>query len=394
MRRHSKLVLALASSIAVLAAARGASAGEMDPAPERLYVQPHGLPLVGPGGASLGCQEVAQNPNLVFSPPFPAGTATSPASPTPYACQPNNVAWANMMSELGMAIAPPAFHAARTTGIGGFALTFQASFTKINSDATAGGVQYWHDGTQGIIDPNTKQYSVHNSSPDSVLQVYSINARKGLGYGFELAGALGYVANTSLWVGGGDAHWAPLEGYRTGLLGYFPDIAIGAGVRTLGGSPKFYLTTVGIDAQVSKPFNLADSAVLTPYIGVQRIIIFADSTVVDFTPNVDPLQQCGWLGPNVPGNPYAHAPYTGLPVCQHKLANGADNNGDFNNDHIFTKARIHRWRGILGVNYRYEILYLAAQFATDVTDPGSENSDLGITGDKQWTLSLEAGVSF
>jgi hypothetical protein len=394
LRLFLQPALALATLLGALAAGSTAWAGEMDPTPERLYVQPPGLPLTGAGGASIGCQQVAANPNLVFSPPFPAGTTASPASPTPYACRPNNVAWANMMSELGMAIAPPAFHAARTTGLGGFALTFQASFTKINADAYAGGVQYWHDGTQGNPDPNTGQFPIRNGAPDGVLQVYTVNARKGMGYGFEIDGALGYVANTSLWIGGGDLHWAPLEGYRTGVLGYVPDFAIGAGVRTLGGSPKFYLTTVGIDAQVSKPFDLADSAVVTPYLGLQRIIIFADSNIVDFTPNVDPLQQCGYLGQNVPGNPYAHAPYTGLPVCQNKLANGADANADFNNDAIFNKARIHRWRWVVGANYRYDVLYLAGQFAADLTDPGSENSDLGITGDKQWTLSLEAGVSF
>jgi hypothetical protein len=188
--------------------------------------------------------------------------------------------------------------------------------------------------------------------------------------------------------------WALLEGFRTGILGYFPDVAIGGGVRTLGGSPKFFLTTVSLDAQVSKPIALADSAVLTPYLGAQRVLIFADSTVVDLTPSVDPLQQCGWLGPNLPGNPYSHAPFDGTPVCQNKLSNGADNNSDFNNERTFTKARIHRWRGIAGVNYRYEVLYLAGQFAMDLTEPSAENANLGVSGGRQWTISLEAGVFF
>jgi hypothetical protein len=346
--------------LAVLLLPRAAQAGNMDPAPERL----------------ASCQSTSAGP----------------------LCTPNNVAWANLMSELGMAIAPTAFHAARTTGLGGFALSLETSFTHVNAGATAGGVQYWHEGTEGPVDPNNHQFSVVNSTPDSLLGVYTLKARKGLAYGFEIAGALGYMANTSLWVGGADVRWALLEGYRTGLLGYFPDIAIGAGVRTLGGSPKYFLTSVGLDAQLSKPIALADRAVLTPYVGAQRVIIFADSSVVDLTPTVDPLNKCGYLGPNVPGNGNAtpanlapnQMPNDGTPVCK----NQTGGNADFNNDRSFTKARIHRWRGIIGLNYRFEVLYLAAQFATDLTDPSSENGVIGVTGDRQWTLSFEAGVSF
>jgi hypothetical protein len=309
-------------------------------------------------------------------------------------CSPNNVAWANLMSELGMAIAPTAFHAARTTGFGGFALSFETAFTHINADATAGGMQYWHYGTAGKVDPNSQAFSIRNDNPDSLLGVYSVKARKGLPFGFEIAGDLGFLAGTSLWVGGADVRWAILEGYRTGFLGYLPDIAIGSGVRTLGGSPKFFLTTLGLDAQISKPIPLDDAAVLTPYVGAQRVIIFADSSVVDLTPGVDPLN-CGFLGPNVPKNPNATSsnlnsnqlPNDGTPICK-------NSNTDFNNDTTFARARIHRGRWMAGLNYRFEVLYLAAQFAMDLTDPSAENGVIGVTGSKQWTTSLEAGVSF
>lgn len=393
--RQTKVALAVASSVAIFAAGGSAFAAGMDPTPERLYLEPSGLP---PG---VTCQGVAQNPEQVLHPPFPAG-----ALPNSYPCMPNNISWANMMSELGMAIAPPAFHPARTTGLGGFALSFQASYTHINANASdQTGTQYWHQGTQGAVDPNTHQYSVTNTNPDSILQVYTLNARKGLAYGLEINGALGYVANTSLWVGGADIHWSLLEGFRTGVFGYLPDVAIGGGVRTLGGSPKFFLTTVGVDAQVSKPFTLSDSAVLTPYVGIQRVIIFANSTVVNLAPNVDPVAACGYEGTNVPGNTAVPAGgvgglYDGSPVCKNKLSNGAPNNSAFNNLTTFNKAVVDRWRGIVGVDYRFEILYLAAQFATDVTNPDAENANLiGTSGSngwnaKQWTLSLEAGVFF
>ncbi|HEX3343930.1 MAG TPA: hypothetical protein VHS09_05120, partial [Polyangiaceae bacterium] len=98
MRRHWKVVLAFAS-LAACVVTRSAWAAPMDPVPDRFYLNP-------PGEAS--CQNVGG-----------AGYV---------ACMPNNVSWSNMMSELGYAIAPTAFHPARTTGLGGFALSLEASY--------------------------------------------------------------------------------------------------------------------------------------------------------------------------------------------------------------------------------------------------------------------------
>ena len=100
-----------------------------------------------------------------------------------------------------------------------------------------------------------------NDSPDSVLQIYSLKARKGLPLGFEITGALGYLANSSLWMLGGDFRWAPFEGFRTGAGGILPDISVGGGVRTVIGTDKFTLTTVGIDVELSKPIALASTFV-------------------------------------------------------------------------------------------------------------------------------------
>ena len=362
-------------SLAVASWVTGARADSMDPTPERLVLQPPGLP------AGASCQGVAVDPESALHPPFPAGSL-----PNRFLCRPNNLAFKNMVSELGFAIAPTAFHPARTTGIGGFALTMEASYTKINSDAVTSkddSTQYWHQGTQGAIDPNTKRFSVTNNSPDSLISVYSLKARKGLPFGFEITGALGFVANTTMWVGGADIRWSLLEGFRTGVMGVLPDVSIGGGVRTITGTPKFTLTAVGIDAQVSKPITLADSSTLTPYVGYQRLIIFGDSAIVDATPNVDPLAQCGYAGPD---------PSTGASVCRNKLSNGASNNSDFGNNIVFEKVRTHRHRGILGFTYRYEILFLASQFLFDLTPPNDENP--GLSENRQWTLSFEGGVYF
>ncbi|HXX69805.1 MAG TPA: hypothetical protein VEK07_21675 [Polyangiaceae bacterium] len=302
----------------------------MDPTPGRLVTQPPGLP---PG---FTCQQIAQNPSVVLSAPFPTG-----AQPNDYPCLPDTVAWANLMSELGMAVAPTAMHPARTTGYGGFALSLEAAFTHINSNAVAGGLQYWRAGTQGP------------SGPDPYIQVYSLHARKGLPYGLEVAATAGYVAKTTLWVWGADARWAVLEGYRSGFLGALPDIAVGGGVRTLSGASTFGLTTLGIEGELSKPFPFRDGPVLTPYLEAQRVVIFADSGAVDLTPSA------------------------------------ADSEGT-----SFGRARIQRWRAIGGLDYRYEVLSLSAEFAMDMTAPSAENAGIGVSGDRQWTVSIAAGVVF
>jgi hypothetical protein len=346
-----------------------ARASSMDPAPERLVLQPPGLP------AGVTCQQMAANPALAV----PTGHLAND-----FACRPDNVAFKNLVSELGFAIAPTAFHPARTTGFGGFVLSLETSWTHINADdyTSTGGshTQYWHAGTQGEAN------QAANQSPNSLLGVYSLKARKGLPFGLELAGALGYVAGTSLVVGGADIRWSVLEGFRTGLFGYVPDISIGSGVRTVTGSSKMYLTAVGVDAQVSKHFAIADQAVLTPYVGYQHLIIYGNSAVLDSTPNVDALQACGYVGRNPDGTP----------ACQNKVptykGTPTDNNADFNNDITFNSVVVQRERAMIGATYRLEVLYIAAQFLMDLTSPNGADADLNST--RQWTMSLEGGVLF
>jgi hypothetical protein len=160
-------------------------------------------------------------------------------------------------------------------------------------------------------------------------------------------------------------------------------VSVGSGVRTLTGTSRFYLTTIGIDARISKPISLADTSQIIPSLGVQRLLIFGDSNVMDATPNVDAVGQCGFSGLD---------PTSGAPVCKNKLPNGTDANGDFSNNFTFNKVRIQRTRAMIGLNYRYEIMWLGSQFAFDLTDPRDENPQL--VGKQQWTLTIEGGVHF
>src|SRR5262249_19083728 len=158
--------------------------------------------------AGQTCQSIAANPELAVA----AGK-----SPNSLPCLPDNVAFKNYISDLGFAIAPNAFHPANTTGFGGFALTFDFSFAKVNSGATRTATdgtqrQFWQDATEGSRDPATKAFPMKNTNPDSVLGIYSLKARKGLPMGFEVGTSVGWIGSTSLWILGADLRWSVLEG--------------------------------------------------------------------------------------------------------------------------------------------------------------------------------------
>jgi hypothetical protein len=338
----------------------------MDPALER---------LVDPESAGCVVQPGQETPSA------PIGSYTGVG-----ACRPDNRAFKRLMSQWGFAFAPTAMHSARTTGYGGFHLSLEGAYTDIDQ-----GADYWQLGTRGPDDPITGLSSYVNSSPQPILQVYSLKLRKGFSMGLEVTGSMGFMPKTSIVSGGADVRMAFLEGFRTGVLGWFPDIAAGGGVRTITGTPQFQLTVVGVDAQISKPVTIADSAVLTPWIGFQHLWTFADSGLIDLTPATDAIQYCNYVGPDVPGG--AGDQNNGQPVC----AGGS--NQDFGNNVVFERARLERRRLLLGLSYRYETFMLALQFIADAVPPEKAQNSAQDRDDlagqpSQYTGVIEIGAMF
>jgi len=377
--RPITLVASLASISSILAISETSPADPMDPALERL--------VHDPANSLLPCANVDPSMGLVGA-----------YRPGVKACAYDDAAFKKIINQYGFAFAPLAMYPARTTGFGGFQVAVQGAFTSIDSDA-----DYWHNGTQGPVDPNTGQRSIRNNSPDSWLQVYNLNLRKGLPFGFEVGITIGYMAHTSLMSGGADVRWSLLEGFRTGFLGVLPDLALGAGVRTVTGTPEFQMTIASGDGIVSKPFPIADSAVLTPYIGYQFIRIFGDSGLVDPTPATDALGYCNYQGQKVPGGwpgddaAHTQGPYNGQPVCGDATGtNGSPD--DLNNTKIFQRTRITRHRIVAGISYRYEMIVIGGQFITDLVDPGTANDDeekKALTNvPRQNTIALQLGTAF
>jgi hypothetical protein len=350
-----------------------ASAEPMDPALERLTVDP----TTGqPSGACHPAGEWAND---------------STGKTVSTACTPDHASFKRLISQYAFAFAPTAMHSARTTGYGGFHLSLESDFTSISSDK-----YYWKNGTQGPIDPSDNSSSTVNGSPQSLLQLYSLKFRKSFGFGLEITGIVGFMPKTSIISGGADVRLSLLEGFRTGVGGILPDIAVGGGVRSITGTPQFQLTVASLDAQISKPLPIQDSQVLTPYVGYQYLWIFGDSGLVDLTPGTDALRYCNYAGQNVPGNTDpdpGKPPDTGQPVC-----NGGSPL-DFNNNVVFKSARLERHRLIFGLNYRYEMVMLGGQFLIDAVPPAdaqNDDADKAVLKDeeRQYTLSFELGAMF
>ncbi|HVY28012.1 MAG TPA: hypothetical protein VHB79_15755 [Polyangiaceae bacterium] len=361
-----------------------ASAEPLDPALERLTMNPTGINrpcLAAPGvwnDKPLTTADVA-DPN------DPRVGLSSP-------CGADNASFKRLISQYAFALAPNAMHSARTTGYGGFHLSIEADYTKISS-----GAYYWKRGTQGATDPSNGQSSTSNGSVPSLLQLYSLKFRKSFGFGLEITGLVGFMPKTSIVSGGADVRLSLLEGFRTGVGGILPDIAVGGGVRTITGTPQFQLTIAALDAQISKPLPIADSSVITPYVGYQYLWIFGDSGLIDLTPGTDALRYCNYGGQNVPGNSDPGKDNSvgndGQPVCR------GGSPVEFNNNVVFNNARLERHRLIFGLNYRYEMVMLGGQFLIDAVPPAdaqNDAADKAILKDeaRQWTMSFELGAMF
>lgn len=366
---------ALAGGVLALAVAQPSSARSMDPSLSRL--------MLDPNCAALGAP----------------------------ACAPDRALYYKLVSQLGFALAPSAPHEARTTGLSGFQVSLLGAFTAIDA-----GADYWRRGTRGASDRSPSVDGAgfqQNAEPDGWLQLYSLEVRKGFGFGVEAAGSLGIMPNTSLIAWGADLRVALLEGLRHGAWRYLPDTSVGIGLRRATGLADLDLGVLALDARVSEPL-VGPSFIVTPWLGYQFARIDAESTLVDLTPGRDALGECGYVGSNVPGTPGSSASISpspsaapggaldGAPVCRE------GSSADFANSVAFGEAEVLRHRVLFGLSYRRELLRLGAELITDLVHPDDAQSDAGVakalrcdgsggecrSSPRQWTLAVQVGAAF
>jgi hypothetical protein len=329
---------------------------------------------------------------------------------TPSGCLPDRAAYHKLVSQWGFALAPHSVHGARTTGLLGFDVSVLAAYTGIDSNA-----DYWRRGTEGT---GALGAAPQNTRPDSWLQLYSLELRKGFGFGIEAGGNVGVMPHTSLLSWGADLRVALLEGMRHGPYRYLPDTSLGVGWREATGLGELALRTLAFDARISRQLSGTGGYVITPWLGYQWLRIDADSTPVDLSPGLDAVAECGFVGTNVPGSAFAASPDPGSPPAA--PASGAPvgvldgaplcsgSAADFGNDVGFGEVDVLRQRLLLGVSYRRELLQIGAELITDLLRPDAAQSDPAVAqalrcdgsgqncrpSDRQWTLVLALGASF
>lgn len=283
----------------------------------------------------------------------PVGTPLG--TPRMYCADPEP--WTRIMAQLGFASAPPVLSPARTLGERGFYVGLEGWITGIDN-TTGGDSNYWRLGTEG--DEGSGREG-RNRFPADVLLWNRIELRKGFPFGFELGTSIGHLAGSSLWALGLEIKWALFEGYRTGV-GILPDLAVRGAVETITGNPQFNLTIPTVDVVLSKPLVIARAATITPYLGAQIAWIFADSELIDLTPTID----------------------AGDPMHIE----------DLNNDVVFPQRRMARYRGVAGVQARYQTFTLIGSFVFDLVKPSDADPDAPADLPRQWQVDASLGFQF
>lgn len=388
-----------------------------------------GAIALSPRSAQADANDLALN-RLTYYDQAPAGSPMpewrysggcgTAAAVNPYArCFADNTLFANLVNELGGVLAPSLLAPASTIGYNRVYLAYEHGITNINSNPT--GLSYWHRGTEGVPGSTRGDGTERvRSRVADVLFVSRLHMRHGLPYGFELGVQGSYVHDSGMVAMGLDIKWALKEGFRRGI-GYLPDIAVRGSVNTLVGNQQLYLTIVGIDALISKPFTVTGSLTLTPYLGAQGLLVLGDSQVIDGTPTRSGYQECTRrrtvYSTDAAGNTVSSL------VCDASQSNvmqmGVEN--DSVNDLVFTPVRLLRMRGMGGLRIKYGLFTFTAEFIMDVTAPswmtgtcnpmGNSQPAYCLTGRpmdgsfgrdqirvnqdfRQYTINMGAGVTF
>jgi hypothetical protein len=282
-----------------------------------------------------------------------------------------------LMAELAVAMAPPVAGVARTIGPRAFHIGVGTTVTSID-----GGQLHWIRGTEGdrgvsvpVVDPDGPELLGRpgaglgfNEAPQAVLAWNHVQVRKGLPFGLEAAALLGQGMNTSMWTLGAALKWGVFEGFRTGG-GQLPDVSLQVAANRSVGSSQAELHVYSFDLAFSKPFVIEHTWALSPFLGLQGLLVDAQSGVIDLTPGGpgDPPQDDAYASCRpLPG--HQTGSNAGTVVCMTPGETGAD----FAHDVVFDPVRNARMRMFLGAQTRYDRFTLAASLLFDLLVPSIE----------------------
>jgi hypothetical protein len=181
---------------------------------------------------------------------------------------PDAQAWERFTTELAYVLAPRLVGPAETLGYGGFQVATYWSGTVVSAS----------DGTWDV----TERARGSEGEASGVMQTLTLDVKKGLPFSFELGASFAWLAESNLFAPGLELRWTLQEGHSLA-----PDFGVRAGVTHLVGSRDLNLTTVGIDAIVSKGFGVGGVMHVAPYLSWSVMMVAASSRVIDPTPTVE-----------------------------------------------------------------------------------------------------------
>jgi len=286
---------------------------------------------------------------------------------------PNNALFERLMLQFGASLVSPMTAPASTLGTRGFYVGVDTSVASIDNDQ-----DQWRFGTQG--DPRLAE----NKDASGVLTWNRVTARKGLPFGLEVDASLAQAASTQVWMLGVGLKWALVEGFHEGL-GRLPDVAIRASLSSSAGARDANLSLVGVDLIFSKPFTFDGSWTVSPIAAVQGAWLFADSDLVDLTPETDAFDECR----PAPGH---QLPGAGVPAAT-VVCRGAGR--DYANTAAFGSVRRFILRASAGAEIRYRSFVLHGALSYDVLAPTAESETTRLPRmSRQLAANVGLGIAF
>jgi hypothetical protein len=169
----------------------------------------------------------------------------------------NEVAFENLVRDLGLAMAPKMVGPANTLGALGFLVGLEVSWTDINQSD-----EHWR---------------LAVDDPDSTLQTLQIHMRKGLPFSLEVGATVTHLFQSEMWGVGMDLKFAVLEGFRS-----LPDLSFGANIHTVLGARDLAMLLSGGNVMVSKEFGIGGAVRIAPYAGYNLVYVHGSSHPVTF----------------------------------------------------------------------------------------------------------------
>ena len=177
--------------------------------------------------------------------------------------------FARFTAALGLALIPPMFEPAHTTGQAGFEVGFSGHVALLKLDP----IEWPSAGT------------LATAAAPKALILPTLSLRKGLGGSVELGVAASFLGGSQIVALSAELRWALLEG-----IDYAPDLALRVHITRPVGTQELDLLIGGADVAISKSFGLGGLLQLQPYFQYGVALINATTGVIDFHPQSEDPQ--------------------------------------------------------------------------------------------------------